>query len=265
MHQPPSSRAPKPSAFSLVELSIVLVILGLLVGGILSGQALIRAAELRSVATQYQKFIAATNSFKDKYFALPGDMTNASSFWGAADGSTGNTAGCVAAVGTGTQTCNGNGDGQVLESTASNEHFRFWQHLANAGLIEGTYDGITHGTSSTSATTVNSPSGRISSSLWFVYYWGTAAGNSSQFSGLYNNFFLFGGVLTNTSPANNLLKPEELWNIDTKMDDGMPDNGKIVAWNWGGCTNAASFSDTSATYLLASSVIGCGAIFRQQF
>ena len=71
------------SGFSLVELSIVLVILGLLTGGILAGQSLIRAAELRSVATESQRYMAALNSFRDKYFALPGDMANATAFWGA--------------------------------------------------------------------------------------------------------------------------------------------------------------------------------------
>ena len=60
--------------FTLVELSIVLVILGLLVGGVLSGQSLIRAAELRAVSTEHSKFVTAMNSFRDKYFAAPGDM-----------------------------------------------------------------------------------------------------------------------------------------------------------------------------------------------
>lgn len=59
-------------AFSLVELSIVLVILGLLTGGILAGQSLIRAAELRAVSTEYSRYITATQSFRDKYFAVPG-------------------------------------------------------------------------------------------------------------------------------------------------------------------------------------------------
>ena len=70
--------------FSLVELSIVLVILGLLVGGVLTGQSLIRAAELRSVSTEYSRYVASVHTFRDKYFALPGDMTNATQFWGTA-------------------------------------------------------------------------------------------------------------------------------------------------------------------------------------
>ena len=73
-------------AFSLVELSIVLVILGLLVGGVLSGQSLIAAAALRSVTTQEARWVAATQTFRDKYFALPGDMNNATSFWGRMNG-----------------------------------------------------------------------------------------------------------------------------------------------------------------------------------
>ena len=90
--------------FTLVELSIVLVILGLLVGGVLSGQSLIRAAELRSITAQQQRFVTSINAFRDKYFALPGDMTNAQSFWGVAN-ATPST--CYSTAGTGTQTCNG--------------------------------------------------------------------------------------------------------------------------------------------------------------
>jgi prepilin-type N-terminal cleavage/methylation domain-containing protein len=67
----------KQTAFSLVELSIVLVILGLLVGGVLSGQALIRASEMRSITAQANQYRAAIYSFRDKYFAIPGDMANA--------------------------------------------------------------------------------------------------------------------------------------------------------------------------------------------
>lgn len=63
--------------FSLVELSIVLVILGLLTGGILAGQSLIRAAELRSVTTEYGRWVTAMHSFRDKYMAIPGDMRDA--------------------------------------------------------------------------------------------------------------------------------------------------------------------------------------------
>ena len=72
----------RPQGFSLVELSIVLVILGLLTGGILAGQSLIRASELRAATAEYQRYATSIQSFRDKYMALPGDMTNATRFWG---------------------------------------------------------------------------------------------------------------------------------------------------------------------------------------
>ena len=112
--------------FSLVELSIVLVILGLLTGGILTGQSLIRASELRSVVTQIQGFQSAAYSFRDKYFAMPGDMRNAESFWGTdPNGCPTNTVQT-----TRTQTCNGDGDGVIERrtvGTGSDERFRAWQ------------------------------------------------------------------------------------------------------------------------------------------
>jgi len=102
----------KKQGFSLVELSIVLVILGLLVGGVLSGQSLIRAAELRKYITLQDRYRTALLSFRDKYFALPGDMTNATAFWGAKSATNClNNAG--AAVNTATGTCDGNGDGNI--------------------------------------------------------------------------------------------------------------------------------------------------------
>ncbi len=146
-------------AFSLVELSIVLVILGLLTGGILAGQSLIRAAELRAVTTEYQRNLTAIQTFRDKYFAIPGDMRNAQSFWGSAASCPG-TASTTAA--TGVPTCNGDGNGQVgLNPTAtSNEKFRFWQHLANAGLIEGSFNGV-GGTDDNASNSLNSRYNRI--------------------------------------------------------------------------------------------------------
>lgn len=256
--------------FSLVELSIVLVILGLLVGGVLSGQSLIRASELRSVVSQYQRYYAATTAFRDKYFAFPGDMTTAATFWGAADGAGGTTAACATTAGTGTQTCNGNGDGFVALSTSSNENFRFWQHLANAGLIEGNYDGITHGTTTYSATTANVPVGRISATGWFMNNWASSSGFAfnAQYAGIYANFFEFGAFTANADPVGPIFKPEEAWNIDTKLDDGMPATGHVVIRATGGlatCTDSAVGTTFTANYLLSASTPTCSLIFRQMF
>ena len=61
--------------FTLIELSIVLVIIGLVVGGVLVGQDLIRAAQGRAQISQIEKYNTAANTFRDKYGALPGDLT----------------------------------------------------------------------------------------------------------------------------------------------------------------------------------------------
>jgi prepilin-type N-terminal cleavage/methylation domain-containing protein len=250
--------------FSLVELSIVLVILGLLTGGILAGQSLIRASELRAVTTEYNRYIAATKTFRDKYFALPGDMINATSFWGVAHTT---PATCTTTVSTTALTCNGNGDGALSASTGSNEPFRYWQHLANASLVEGSYNGVEAGGTAAGfiVSSTNIPRSKLQSSYWFAYNWGTTAGDASNFAMTYDNIFLFGGF--NGTGAINVatLKPEELWNIDTKLDDGRPGYGKLVARFWATCTTAANQNDLAANYLLTSSGIGCIAIFRQIF
>lgn len=109
------------NGFSLVELSIVLVILGLLTGGILAGQSLIRASELRSVGNDVGRFYTATQSFRDKYFALPGDMAIATQIWGTQDNTPGT---CKTTPSTTILTCNGDGNGQILHTApGSNEGF----------------------------------------------------------------------------------------------------------------------------------------------
>src|SRR3984885_3925644 len=62
------------ACFTLIELSIVLVIIGLIVGGVLVGQDLIKAAEIRATVSQIEKYNTAANTFQTKYNALPGDV-----------------------------------------------------------------------------------------------------------------------------------------------------------------------------------------------
>ncbi len=215
-------------AFSLVELSIVLVILGLLVGGVLSGQSLIRASELRSVSADLARYQTAVYTFRDKYFALPGDMTNATAFWGVR-ASTGSDVTCHQTINSTTGTCNGNGDGQINfitgDSATYGERTLSWQHLARAGLIEGNYTGAS--SSATSYTTVpgtNVPISKLSNAQFRIgWAQGPLSGHANLFDGTYNF-----NTLEFTGPTNPL-KPEEAWNIDTKLDDGKPATGSIFA------------------------------------
>ncbi len=216
----------RTQGFSLVELSIVLVILGLLTGGILAGQSLIRAAELRSVSADANRYQAALYTFRDKYFALPGDMTNAKSFW--LQRAAGTNLACQQTVGVTTGTCNSDGNGQIDQLSGDvsyGERFLIWQHLALAGLIEGSYTGASTSAGFIGISTANSPVGKMSGSVWAEYYMPPISGNPQYFDGSYGANTLMLGTTNGTY----LLKPEEYWNLDVKMDDGKPASGKIYS------------------------------------
>ena len=264
----------KQKGFSLVELSIVLVILGLLTGGILTGQNLIRAAELRSVVTEYQSYLTALRTFQDKYFAVPGDMANATAFWGSAGGSGTIGDGCEAAAGTGTETCNGDGSGGRLENIgAANEYmekFTFWQHLTNAGMIEGTYTGKAGALGQHDVEVgTNTPQSRLSNAGWGVAPLGSNTGLSGLFDGNYGNSFEFGKESPVDGVSLDILRPEEAWGIDKKVDDGMPATGKLVVRRRRDCTNAttavADSDNFDSIYSLIDSNIVCSLVFRDLF
>ncbi|PZP85607.1 MAG: hypothetical protein DI582_05435 [Azospirillum brasilense] len=215
------------AAFSLVELSIVLVILGLLTGGILGGQALIRAAELRAVTTEYTRWTTAMQTFRDKYFAMPGDLTNATSFWTVAGG-TGNDVACrTAALTSTTGTCNGNGNG-VLDGAVVYEPSLVWTHLARAGLIEGQYLYLS-GTSPVLGTHV--PRSKVSSAAG----WHACNTTAFTYTGSAANLLVLGapGHAASTCAMGNSpgLRADEAWGIDTKMDDGRATTGRMTASN----------------------------------
>lgn len=250
--------------FSLVELSIVLVILGLLTGGILSGQSLIRAAEMRSVVSDFQRYQSAYYSFRDRYKAIPGDMTNATRFWGIAGGTDGTGAACFT-VDSSTlpdpkATCNGSGDGLIVTPTGGSsqvwqwgERYRFWQHLANAGLIEGSYSGRTDSTSNRYLAAIgkNVPAGRIGSSYYYPYGRDSFAVATDYFntSGSGNVLQILELSSSNGNFASPLL-PEETWNLDTKLDDGRPAYGKIRSARRSSsyAPNCTSSDDNDAVY-----------------
>lgn len=242
--------------FSLVELSIVLVILGLLTGGILTGQSLIRASELRSVSADIQRYQAAMNTFRDKYFALPGDMTNAQNFWGVAHAT---PATCVTTASTTALTCNGDGNGQVFFATGSNEMFRFWQHLANAGLIEGTYTGIegVSGAGYAALPGTNVPRSKISNGGTSVQWLGAISAHANYFDGNFGNIFAYGLPITNSTTGNPIFKPEEAWNIDTKLDDGRPGFGGITTYK-----HHTSCHDDTSNYNLDDTTLRCSFIIK---
>ena len=109
------------SGFTLVEIAIVLVIIGLLLGGILKGQEMITQAKIKNIVADFSGVSAAYYGYQDRYRAVPGDDPNAGLRW----------AGAVA----------GNGDGQIAgkynSQNAADESRLWWAHLRRAGFLAG--------------------------------------------------------------------------------------------------------------------------------
>lgn len=255
-------------AFSLVELSLVLVVVGLLIGGVLTGRTMIRASELRSIPAQQNAMLIAIRTFKEKYNYLPGDMPNATSYWGLAGGANGLSVGCRTTASTDQKTCDGDGNGQIRAPLATDpgpEQIRIFQHLVNAGLFEGKFTGAYDAGGSSS---LNSPNGKVPNTGWAIFSFNDQSGSAAFFDGVYGNTMYIGLYDPANPPDIGFLKPEEMWNIDTKVDDGKPGTGKLVVYSAGGlnvCTNTASSATLTADYLLTSTALGCLTFWRGQF
>lgn len=254
----------KQQGFSLVELSIVLVILGLLTGGILGGQALIKAAELRAVTTEFDVIQTAVNTFRGKYMGIPGDLNKAGRFWGYVNtGGGGNCSNPATNTGTGTQTCDGNGNGTFDQTY---EIFRFWQHLGNAGMIQGEYTGITGGGGAQHAVIgENVMTSKLGNAGWNV----RTLGDNPGFAGFffranYGTTIFIGGEWFNGLNDAPVMTPEEAWNIDTKIDDGKPTTGSVFSSQTTNCTDAANKDDVVDTeYLLNDTGTRCSLYFMR--
>lgn len=253
--------------FSLVELSIVLVILGLLTGGILSGQALIRGSELRASISEFQRHSSAIYAFRDKYFGLPGDIRNATAFWGrlSATACTTNSAAAITSNGV----CDGDANGRLSHTATSSEAFQFWRQLANSGLVEGSYSGLPgSGGIYDGQPGINDPASKLSSASWYIdYFDNTAHSHAYGFDLNYGNAFRFGADIDSGAASNPILKPEEAWNIDIKLDDGKPAQGNIIALYWNNECSAANTGVTAATnfdaiYRLTDATIRCALIYK---
>lgn len=283
----PSRHAATPTAhiaaFTLVELSVVLVIIALLVGGVVSGTSLLRAASLKSVVSEYKAYESAIGTFKTKYDGYPGDLKDAATIWGwapnaAAPTSTDATCAVVTTASQGTRTCNGDGDG-IIET--GYEEFRAWQHLANAGMVAGSFTGVgTTGAGTGFQADTNVPKSDHEDAGWRVFYMDNTTASQDVFSLFYSNYethllSLWGGTTAQTHYHPTLLA-DEAHEMDLKMDDGLPATGVMTVPHAGSggtlpfdkCTLKADSSgeavaaDVDAIYNSGTSRKECQPFFR---
>ncbi len=216
------------AGFTLVELSIVLVIIGLLVGGVLVGRDLINAAGIRAQISQFEKYNTAANTFKIKYGYLPGDIKepDASSSGFSARGA---------------YTGEGDGDGMIMgifanaASSADGNHNLsgeaglFWRDLSTANLIDNSFVTATATAipnfSTTSTLSLYLPQTKLNGQA-YLYVNGAKGSNYLGMTGIKN--VLNGSIDYFITPNTPAFTVEQAYAIDTKIDDGAPGSGSVV-------------------------------------
>lgn len=191
--------------FTLVEIAIVLVIIGLLLGGVLKGQELINSAKVKNMINDFRTTSALVYGYQDRFKSFPGDQTQPqldASFGVAIANS------CAAAV-----TCvpnNGRIDGDWNAGAATSETFVFWQHVRLANLVTGSTN-----IADVNYLPTNADGGRIGVESGI-----SAAGASAPWiGGMRGSFYVCSdGVLG-----------RYVRQIDTTMDDGNTAGGSVQA------------------------------------
>lgn len=218
--------------FTLVELAIVMIIVGLLIGGVLKGQELIENAKVTSTIATMKGYLAAQTTFVDTYGAMPGDMANADV----------RLKGCTAAndcapgngnsiVGTLFQNFTANGGVPDLNSggvgSANQENTQYWKHLALANLITGI---------NPAANTTNpvwgetNPASPVSGG-YTIAYWNYTSEPPIVVNG--HAIFLTRdtGEFAATTSGLGVVTAKAAANVDRKLDDGRPYTGSIWGMN----------------------------------
>ena len=226
------------SGFTLVELAIVLVIIGLLVGGVLAGQDLIKAAKLQNAVQALSDVNTSATTFMTKYGQLPGDFSQGNTFTTPIA-----ITGVANAVGLGDNnglvqaTTTAGGGTATATLGVSGETAAFFPELYAAGLLGASMAAVDLTVVTTPLATINATSnGRFlplqldgQSDLLIVQgFSGTAssaAGNYMFLVGPTTSVNATGGLATLTRA----LTPLSAQNIDTKLDDGNPGLGNVTA------------------------------------
>jgi prepilin-type N-terminal cleavage/methylation domain-containing protein len=214
--------------FTLVEIAIVLVIVGLLLGGILKGQEMIVQARIKATVSDFNGVLAAHNAYIDRYRALPGDDAGAPQRW-------------TSPTAAGAGDANAVIGGAYASSNATDESRLYWDHLRRAGFIPG----------QGSAQPTNAHNG----------IFGVQTGDGASTPGpalAATGVSGLGGVLLCASQI-----PDKVAiALDNQMDDGQSASGQVrarqVAGN--GAIGAGSLADAAYHETGTSTYVACRAI-----
>ncbi len=231
-------------AFSIIELSIVIMIIALLVVAIAAGQKLLKNSELKTAVHELNLYQNAWQNFYIKYRALPGDMSNAYDFFNNLSSCTDDDTNSVS---TG---CNGNGDAQIALST---EAANVWRHLSLAELIPGSFTGELNVPARLAE---NVPESVLRSNGYSIFYDETHGPLNLN---IYANSLFLGGSANNSDVATNAaaLEVQDAYQLDSKLDDGFATTGKFLGAEHSACYTAAGSSPDylGSTYNLNSTAL----------
>ena len=210
--------------YTLIEIAVVLVIIGLLLGGVLKGQELVTSARVHNVIQQQSGIKAAYFGFVDRYRARPGDYSAAT----------------TNIPNVSTVACNGgNGDGDGIIETVDNENTLVWEHLSKAGFLNGTYNCAA---SVSPSTTPMNPYARPLDLAYDADYGGSNASPQHNLK------------------TGSQVPAEILAEVDRKVDDGNALTGTVRAQTAGGVsTTTTECYDTAGLWMSASGGANCGA------
>ncbi len=240
----------KQQGFTLVELSIVLVIIGLLIGGVLVGRDLIYNARIKKVINELQQYQIAFNAFREKYDCIAGDCINATNFLGT------DSNGCPSGGGT-AGVCNGNGNG-LIETCFTGEALNAWRHLAKSNFITGNFLGS--GGCASLVINNNIPGSAYASSIGFNLTTPNVGIGYPGATASWNVVIQLGAVSTTVFDqlwGAGLIAPDAQA-LDRKMDDGTAAGGIMYSTNsyYPSAANSNTTCLTAGNYS-SSTTTGC--------
>lgn len=225
------------SGFSLVELALSILIIGLLIAGILKGYEMVGNAQVVATINQLNEIETASTIFQTKYRQLPGDITDPEA----------RIPNCTTAP------CNVGGDEdgyldltsdemeEVVWGTLGHESRNYWMHLAAAGLLRATQD---HYVGTPNRFGVDFPKTPIGGG-WLIQSFRDGQRRRTYMTPIK-------AVTTFTDENSRLFSPARAHQLDMKVDDGYADRGKVRGYfpsTSGLCTQAGGSEVNRNTYL----------------